>query len=541
MSATVHGDTLTATATVGATVGATAKTVGATGKVSGAKVTGKDSGPLTALHLKALTTADVGKPITFGESMTGKVWASRDGVVSVHVTWRYRIGGKLREIRIGTWCDKGGMTLKALRDERDRMATELRSGIDPIERRAADRLKVEADQAEAIREQRQRIEAAQAAQLAEQRRATVRQVFDDWRAADLQPRVRADGKRTGRVDGGQYVFEQFTRHVFPAIGDTALEAVRKADLLALLDAQKSAGKMRTANMLLADLKQMLDFALEREVIDRNPLATVKKSKVGGPSVERDRVLADDEIGLLTAAIADARMNVRSATAIWLTLATGVRVGELMGAVWADALPVDPKARTARLSALQRVADAEGVKLGIVDAAARTWHLPTTKNQRSHTVHLSDFALQQMQVLNEHREVLRDSTSGQLTPWLFPATDSRKPVCVKSFGKQLADRQREPAQRLSNRTKATMALMLPGGRWTAHDLRRTAATTMAHCGFGSDTINECLNHIQADKMARVYIRDRREADQVRAFDALGQRLVELTTGAVASNVVPLRVA
>lgn len=390
-------------------------------------------------------------------------------------------------------------------------------------------------------EEHQRIEAAQAAQLAESRRVTVRQVFDDWRAADLQPRIRADGKRTGRVDGGQYVVGQFSRHVFPAIGNTAVEDVRKADLLALLDAQKAAGKMRTANMLLADLKQMLDFALDREVIDRNPLATVRKSKVGGPSVERDRVLADDEMRLLTASIADARMNVRSATAIWLTLATGVRVGELMGAVWVDALPVDPKARTARLSALQGLADAEGVKLGIVDAVARTWYMPTTKNQRDHTVHLSDFALAQVQVLNQHREVLADSTSGQLTPWLFPATDNRKPVCVKSFGKQLGDRQREPAQRLSNRTKATTALMLPGGRWTAHDLRRTAATVMARCGFGSDTINECLNHMQSDKMARVYIQDRREADQVRAFDALGNRLTELTTGAVASNVVPLRVA
>jgi integrase len=364
---------------------------------------------------------------------------------------------------------------------------------------------------------------------------------DDWRATDLQSRVRADGKRTGRIDCGQYVFEQFTRHLFPSIGEMVLAEVSKADLLALLDAQKSAGKMRTANVLLADIKQMLDFALEREIIDRNPLATVKKSKVGGPSVERDRVLSEEEIRLLTSAVGGARMNVRSATAIWLTLATGVRVGELMGAIWTDALPVDSNARKARLKALQAVADAEGVKLGIVDTAARTWYMPTTKNQRDHSVHLSEFAIAQIEVLNAHREALISSTDNELTPWLFPATDNHKPVCVKSFGKQLSDRQREPEQRLNNRTRATTTLMLPGGKWTAHDLRRTAATVMARCGFGSDTINECLNHIQADRMARVYIQDRREADQRRAFDALGQRLTELTTGVGASNVVPLRVA
>lgn len=420
---------------------------------------------------------------------------------------------------------------------RDKHVTDLREYLVQL---GADRLlATEVERQRLADEQRELAEAAQAAELAEQRRVTFRQVFDDWRAADLQPRIRADGKRTGRVDGGQYVFEQFTRHVFPTVGDVALEDVRKADLLALFDAQKSAGKMRTANVLLADVKQMMDFALEREIIDRNPLATVKKSKVGGPSVERDRVLADEEIKLLVSAIAGARMHKRSAIAIWLTLATGVRVGELMGAIWADSLPDEPKPRTARLNALQAMADAEGVKFGIVDITACTWYLPTTKNERDHTVHLSDFAIDQVQSLKQHREVLTDSTTGELSPWLFPATDNHKPVCVKSFGKQLADRQRDAKERMRNRTKATTALMLPGGRWTAHDLRRTAATVMARCGFGSDTINECLNHIQADRMARVYIQDRREADQVRAFDALGTKLQALVSGRQApSNVVEL---
>jgi integrase len=138
-------------------------------------------------------------------------------------------------------------------------------------------------------------------------------------------------------------------------------------------------------------------------------------------------------------------------------------------------------------------------------------------------------------------VLRDANDGTKTPWVFPATDNRRPVCVKSFGKQLGDRQRPPEARMSNRTKATESLSLPGGRWTAHDLRRTSATLMARLGFGSDTINECLNHMQSDRMARVYIQDRREADQVRAFDALGARLAGLVGGAGASNVVHLRAA
>jgi integrase len=199
----------------------------------------------------------------------------------------------------------------------------------------------------------------------------------------------------------------------------------------------------------------------------------------------------------------------------------------MGAVWTDELPEDPMKRKARLEALQAIADEDGVKLGVIDVEARTWRLYATKNQRDHTIHLSHFALEQVALLATLREALKDHTENGLSPWVFPATDNHRPVCVKSFGKQLADRQRQPEERLKNRTKNTTALLLPGGKWTAHDLRRTTGTIMADLGFGADTINECLNHVTTDRMTRVYIRSRREADQARAFDALGEFLIKLS--------------
>jgi integrase len=448
---------------------------------------------------------------------------------------------------IGPYHPKGsdGLTLAQAYDKAAELSTLYRSGIKDLREHfaqaEADRLGAEQLQRQCLAdEQRQREDDARTAELVQQRRMTVRQAFDRWRTTDLQPALRADGTRNGRKDGGLFVFQQFTRHVFPLIGDTALEDLRKADLLAVIDAQK--GKTRTAAMLLGDLKQMLGFALDRDLIGADPLANVKKARIVGTPVERDRTLSDEEIRLMVPAIVSARMHPRNATAIWLTLATGVRVGELMGAVWGDDLPADPKLRKARLDALLALAEAEDVKLGIIDTAARTWHLPTTKNQRDHTIHLSDFALARLEVLRQHREVLTPSTTGELSPWVFPATENSRPVCVKSFGKQLADRQRTPEERMTNRTKAVTSLSMPGGRWTAHDLRRTAATLMARRGFASDTINECLNHIQADRMARVYIQDRREADQIRAFDALGARLQELVSGQqIASNVITLAAA
>ena len=172
----------------------------------------------------------------------------------------------------------------------------------------------------------------------------------------------------------------------------------------------------------------------------------------------------------------------------------------------------------------------------VDTTARTLYLPDTKNERSHTIHLSDFAVKQIEALFALRE---HGKNGTPVPWVFPSNTGEGSVCVKSFGKQLADRQRTAEARLKNRSKATQALTLLGGRWTAHDLRRTAATLMAGLGISTDVIDECLNHRLQSKVARVYIKDRRLPEQARAFDALGARLDGIVSGtAQPSNVISL---
>jgi integrase len=126
--------------------------------------------------------------------------------------------------------------------------------------------------------------------------------------------------------------------------------------------------------------------------------------------------------------------------------------------------------------------------------------------------------------------------------VFPNTAGDGPVCIKSFGKQLADRQRPPERRLQHRSKRTESLVLPGGRWTAHDLRRTAATFMADLGISGDVIDECLNHVIESRVRRTYIRNRRPAEQARAFDALGARLAALVNNTAAqTNVVAMDAA
>lgn len=414
-------------------------------------------------------------------------------------------GGKRVRLPIGSYEPKGrgGLKLAEARAVASDWSRLYQSGERDIRQYLADRQAAEiaakhtaVTQAEATK--READESARLAALEQQRRLTVRQVFDRWVETELTPHIRADGKRTGRKDSGQYTREQFERRVFPEFGNVAIADVRKADVLSILDGVKAEGKLRTTNVLLADLKQMFRFAAEREIIPHSPIEPIKKRQAGGADTERDRVLSVAELTTLSNNLPSAHLNKRSERALWIVLSSGCRIGELMAAQWQH-----------------------------VDTVGRTWHLPDTKNQRTHTIHLSSFAVAQFNALAELRE---RNEAGELLPWLFPNSKGDGPVCVKSFGKQLADRQRTPDRRMKNRSKATSALVLPGGKWTAHDLRRTAATLMAALKVPSDVIDECLNHMIQNRVTRVYIRDRRETEQAAAFDALGAKIMQILSDA-----------
>ena len=79
---------------------------------------------ITTKALEALRGTDDGKRLPDGGSMFGMVRATPDtkNHVSVDFQWRYKLGGKTRQVRIGSWPK---MSLKALRDERDRLAVEV--------------------------------------------------------------------------------------------------------------------------------------------------------------------------------------------------------------------------------------------------------------------------------------------------------------------------------------------------------------------------------------------------------------------------------
>lgn len=121
-----------------------------------------------------------------------------------------------------------------------------------------------------------------------------------------------------------------------------------------------------------------------------------------------------------------------------------------------------------------------------------------------------------------------------TDWCIPSRDGKRHICPKSIAKQIKDRVRD--EPLSNRSQATGALLLPGGGWTPHDLRRTGATMMGELGVMGEVIERCLNHVEQNKLKRIYQRHELKAEQRDAWRLLGGRLALLLSAAASENIV-----
>lgn len=435
---------------------------------------------ITTKALEALRSQDDGKRLPDGGSMFGTVRATPDAKnhVSVDFQWRYKFNGKTRQVRIGSWPK---LSLKALRDERDRLAVEVKSGTDPVQRKATEKLKIEVDQVEAHNKQLDRLEV-----IAEQQaRLTVRQLFNLWRDLALKQ----------RDDGGAEAQRAFERDVFPLIGDVAVADVKKAHVQNIVDTMMARDVVRMTKRVLSDLRQMFGFALDRDYVEADPTARIKKAKIG-PDGERDRVLSEAELIDLLKKLPQSGLAVTSQCALLIQMATITRIGETVGARWEH-----------------------------VDFVRRQWVLPETKNGKSHQVWLSDFTLRQFERLH--------AITGE-TPWCFPGSrydpaieKTNLPLDTKTVTKQVADRQREPGRQIAGRTKQIDALKLSGGQWRPHDLRRTGASAMAELGALSDVIEKCLNHTEENKMKRIYQRATYEGPMRDAWRLWGERLELLT--------------
>lgn len=314
-------------------------------------------------------------------------------------------------------------------------------------------------------------------------RITISALFDRWEKLAL----------CNHKDGGKAIRRMFEKDVLPTLGKMAVEDVTKAHVIAVVDALLSRGVNRMAKMILALMRQMFRFAQDRDIIENDPTATIRKSKIGKPDTERDRWLSEGEIKELVKALPNAGLSKTTEAAIWIALATGCRIGELLKARWQEV----------------------NLEKGIWTITAEN-----SKNGEPLTIYLSEFAIKQFKLVQ---------SVNHETEWCYPNRDGKTHVCDKTVTKQIGDRQlygeRKP---MSKRSKHAEALKLSGGKWTPHDLRRTAATLMTALGVLPDIADRCLNHKEQNRIRRTYLRHSYEREMRDAWKLLGDRLDVLTS-------------
>ena len=230
------------------------------------------------------------------------------------------------------------------------------------------------------------------------------------------------------------------------------------------------------------------WATEEGKLNVSPARDVKAR---GKANERDRILSDDEIAIFWR-VCDA-IGYPYGKIGQLLLLTATRLCETAQLPW-DELNLD----------------------------FRVWYLQRTKPGRPLTLHLSRPALA---ILRELAEQRANVPALAASPFVFTSAKGGR---IESFTRM---RELFSEGMLKETGKAP--------DFTAHDLRRTAATTMARLGAAPHTVELILNHAKRETIggpvARIYNQFEYESERAEALDKLG----EFITALASPRVVPLR--
>jgi integrase len=276
--------------------------------------------------------------------------------------------GKVREMGLGK-AGAGGVPLKQAREERDRLRTMLRDGIDPLEARKEART----EQARKAQESAGRKTVRQAAD------AYIDQKQREWGASSLA------------------AWRRFAEHdIEPiaalAIADIGLDAIKRA-----VTPLVAASRTNTARATQSRLHALLDYAGEhgwRPEDKRSHFSQIApKARKGDEPKHHPALNPDRDADAIRAAVARLRASpTMSALALEFVILTAVRVSEGLGATWDE-----------------------------IDFNTALWTIPAARMKmgREHIVPLSDRALAIIRSL--------DAAKGKERKHVFPGARPGRPM------------------------------------------------------------------------------------------------------------------
>jgi integrase len=233
-----------------------------------------------------------------------------------------------------------------------------------------------------------------------------------------------------------------------------------------------------ARAMFATLSKMFAWLLQHRRVEANPCASVHRPEA---AQARDRVLTNNEIVRFW--LASDKVGEPFGAALKLLLITGARLNEVSGMLRSE----------------------------LNDAGI--WSIPSerTKNKRPHIVPLPPLA----------QDILANVP--RIEGGLVFTTTGTTPISGWSKIKARLD-----------------GLMGDVPHWRLHDLRRTAATTMAEIGVPPHIVEAVLNHISGAKasVAGVYNRAAYAAQKKAALERWAAHIEGIVSGRPAT-IVPLR--
>jgi integrase len=273
------------------------------------------------------------------------------------------------------------------------------------------------------------------------------------------------------------------RDVLPAIGRLPIEAVRKADVIRLIDAVADERPVH-ANRTLAHVRRLFNWSLGRDLIPFSPVAGIEK-----PTAERarERVLSDSE--LIAIWRAAERLGGPFGAGVQMLIATGARRTEIFGAT-----------------------------RGELDLAAKCLRLPAERSKvgTGRTIALSPLAL----------DVIRGLPTFAGGDYLL-TMNGKRPYAAYSAGKVCLDR-------------VLAELGEPVADWRLHDLRRSVATALQRLGVRLEAIEAVLGHVSGSRSGIVgtYQKHTFETEARAALELWADHLQRLLDPASA-QVLPIR--
>lgn len=141
------------------------------------------------------------------------------------------------------------------------------------------------------------------------------------------------GKYLPTIKSAKKYESYIRRELLPALGAKQASAIRRRDIIALLESIAERSGKSAALGALAVLRQMLNRAVDRDIIDVNPASAIKPGSILGKVEARDRLLSDAELPIVwraTEGVGEPFANLYR-----VLLLTGARREEIAKATWAE--------------------------------------------------------------------------------------------------------------------------------------------------------------------------------------------------------------